>query len=224
MRRFLVLPLAGLLVLALAAPVAAGANVSNRSGTFDEAYGSWSAYDEATDTSTYGSVYVAQEAGRGGFVESLYEETGRYVDCASGGAAGAVKPYDTTGGEYGFQGTRTSGWGDATLTLGRKLAGATASGTIYVETATVDDCAGTYDVVQSGNAPLSLSLAGTGPVISFKGTSSIKIPGELKNHSSYRGDSRAAVGSVSFGRGPRAISDAQIAHVAWTDHCSGTAC
>jgi hypothetical protein len=157
-------------------------------------------------------------------VEGLYEESGRYVDCATGGAAGAVKPYDTTGGGYGFQGTRTSGYGNTTLTLGRKLAGATANGTIYVETATVDDCAGTYVVVSSGNVQLSLSLSGTGPISTFTGKSSVKIPGALKAHSSYRGESRLAVGSVSFGQGPRALSDAQIAHVTWTDHCSGTAC
>jgi hypothetical protein len=225
MRRFMVLSLASLLALALAAPVAAGSHVTNRSGSFDEAYGSWSAYDTATDISTYGNVYVYQESGQPGLVESLYEETGQYVDCAAGGAAAAAKPYDTTGGDVGFQGTRTSGYGNATLTLGRKLAGATASGTIYVETATVDDCAGTYDVVSSGNVQLRLELTGTGPISTFSSKSSVKIPGALKAHSSYRGESRAAIGSVTFGQGPRSLSgDAQIAHVTWTDHCSGTSC
>jgi hypothetical protein len=222
MRRFIVLALAGLMALAVAAPVAAGSHVTNRSGSFDEAYGSWSAYDPATDISTYGNVYVYQESGQTGLVEGLYEEIGRYVACPAP-TAGAVTPKDTTG-YYGFQGTRTSGYGDATLTLGRKLAGATASGTIYVETAKVDDCAGTYDVVTSGNVQLSLSLTGTGPVATFSGKSSVKIPGALKAHSSYRGQSRAATGSVSFGQGPRTLSDAQIAHVTWTDHCSGTSC
>ena len=224
MRRFMVLSLAGLMALAVAAPVAAGSHVVNRSGSFDEAYGSWSGYDPAADISTYGNVYVYQESGQPGFVESLYEETGRYVDCAAGGPPAAVKPYDTTGGGVGFQGTRTSGYGNATLTLGRKMAGAMASGTIYVETATVDDCAGTYVVVTSGNVQLSLSLTGTGPISTFSGKSSVRIPGALKAHSSYRGESRGALGSVTFGQGPRALSDAQIAHVTWTDHCSGTAC
>lgn len=223
MRRFMVLSLAGLMALAVAAPVAAGSHVTNRSGSFDEAYGSWSSYDEATDISINGGVYIYQEAGQPGFVESLYEENGRYVDCGVGPAGGAVSPKDTTG-YYGFQGTRTSGYGNATLTLGGKLAGATASGTIYVETATVDDCAGTYDLVSSGNAQLSLSLTGTGPISTFTGKSSVKIPGALKAHSSYRGQSRLALGTVSFGQGQRTLSDAQIAHVTWTDHCSGTSC
>lgn len=221
MRRFMVLSLAGLMALAVAAPVAAGSHVTNQSGSFDEAYGSWSSYDAATDISTNGNVYVYQESGQPGFVEGLYEESGRYVDCAVTTGA-AVTPKDT--GYYGFQGMRTSGYGNATLTLGRKLAGATASGTIYVETATVDDCAGTYVVVTSGNVALSLSLTGTGPISTFSDKSSVKIPGALKAHSIYRGESRLALGVVTYGQGPRALSDAQIAHVTWTDHCSGTAC
>jgi hypothetical protein len=223
MRRFTVLPLALLLALVLAAPVSAGANVSNRSGTFDQAYGGWSAYDEENDISTYGEVYVAQEAGRGGFVEYLYEESGTYIDCSTGlpakGAA-TVTPKDTTGGDYGFKGTQTSGWGDATLTLGRKLSGATASGQIYAETYAVDGCAGDYVLVDNGTEALSLVLAGSGPIATFKSSSSIKIPGVLKGHSSYSGDQRAAAGTVAFGRGSRAL-DGQIAHVTWRDHCSG---
>jgi hypothetical protein len=220
MRRFTVFPLALVLAFVVAAPVAAGASVSNQSGTFDEAYGGWSSYDEATGTGTYGEIYVAQETGGPGFVEYLYEESGAYIDCATGlPAKGDVTTKDTTG-DYGFKGTRTSGYGDATLSLGRKLAGATARGTIYVETATVDDCAGVYDVAEGGNESLSLALTGSGPIASFKGTSSVKIPGVLKGHNSYSGDQRAASGSVDFGRGSRAV-DGQIAHITWKDHCSG---
>jgi hypothetical protein len=222
MRRFTVFPLALLLAFVLVAPVAAGANVSNQSGTFDEAYGYWNSYDEATGSGTYGEVYVAQQAGQAGFVEWLYEESGTYIDCASGlpaKAAGSVTPKDT-GGDYGFKGTRTSAWGNATLAIGRKLAGATASGTIYVETVNVDDCAGSYDIVNSGDESLGLALTGTGPVVSFKSSNSVKIPGVLKGHSSYSGEQRAASGTVDFGRGSRAV-EGQIAHVTWKDHCSG---
>jgi hypothetical protein len=223
MRRFTVFPLALLLAFVLAAPVAAGANVSNQSGTFDEAYGYWNSYDETTGSGTYGEIYVAQETGRGGFVEYLYEESGTYVVCSTGSpakAAGPVTPKDT-GGDYGFKGTRTSGWGEATLAIGRKLADATASGSIYVETVNVDECAGVYDIVDSGTETLNLALTGSGPVISFKGTSSVKIPGVLKGHSSYSGDQRAASGTVEFGRGSRTV-DGQIAHITWKDHCSGS--
>jgi hypothetical protein len=221
MRRFTVFPLALVLAFVLAAPVAAGANVSNQSGTFDEAYGGWSAYDEATGIGTYGDVYVAQETGRGGFVEYLYEESGAYIDCSTGlPAKGGVTTKDTTG-DYGFKGTLTSGWGEATLAIGRKLGGATASGTIYVETVAVDDCAGAYDLLESGNETLDLALTGSGPVASFKSSSSVKIPGVLKGHSSYSGDQRAASGTVDFGRGSRAV-EGQIAHITWRDHCSGS--
>lgn len=212
MRRFIVLSLAALLALAVAAPVAAGANVANRSGSFDEVYGSWSAYDESTEIATYGSVWVFQEAGSGGLVESLYEESGRYVECAGGG------------GNIGFQGTLTFGWGDATLAVSRRLASATATGTIHIETATIDDCAGIFEVVSSGDVPLSLSLTASGPLVTFRGTNSVKIPGELKQHGNFRGESRSATGSLTFGQGPRALGDAQIAHINWTDHCKGTLC
>ena len=45
MRKFMVLPLAGLLAFSVAGPVAAGANVSNASGSGQSIYGEWSAED-----------------------------------------------------------------------------------------------------------------------------------------------------------------------------------
>jgi hypothetical protein len=50
MRRFMTVPMAGLLALALAAPVAAGPNVGNFSSSATIAEASWDSYDEHTET------------------------------------------------------------------------------------------------------------------------------------------------------------------------------
>jgi hypothetical protein len=218
MRRFTVFPLALVLAFVVAAPAAAGATVRNQSGTFDVANGYWNSFDEASGTSTNGYVQIAQQDSETYF--ELYEESGSYVDCATGSAG--VTPKDTGGG-YGFKGTQTFAKGGApTVTFGRRLSGVTASGTSYIVTVAIDDCAGTYDLVSDGNENVALELIGTGPVTSFKDTSAIKIPAQLNGHASETGDYRAASGTVDFGRGSRALLDAQIAHVTWRDHCNGT--
>ena len=127
MRRFMVLPLAGLLALAIAAPVLAAPNVSNTSGSGKSIYGEWSS------EGTYGYVFLGEEAGQGGFGD-IYQESGEYVECD--GALpppdkGAPSPQDTTGGGeyYGFVGTRTYGWAtDLTVTLSKRLDTGKATG------------------------------------------------------------------------------------------------
>jgi hypothetical protein len=222
MRRFTVFPLALLLAFVLAAPVAAGANVTNQSGTFDVANGYWYSYDEATGVDSSGGIQVAQADGQTYF--DLYDQSGAYVDCSTGlPAKGGVTTKDTTGGGYGFKGTQSYAMGgEPTVSFGRRLSGVTASGAVDVVTYAIDDCAGTYDLVKEGNETLALALTGTGPVISFKDTSSIRIPAALNGHASESGDYRAATGTVDFGRGSRAIVDGQIAHVTWRNHCNGT--
>jgi hypothetical protein len=224
MRRFTVVPFALLLVLAVAAPVAAGPSVSNQSGSYDVANGYWGSYDDTTGSFTSGEIQVAKGDGQTFFY--LHEESGTYVDCSSGKPGKdrrSVSPYDTTG-DYGFKGTQTFGkGGDATLSLtfGRRLSGATASGTISIETVAVDDCAGTYETVKAGDETLALTLTGTGLLVSTKDTSSIKVPAALNGHLTQTVDDRTASGTADFGRGSRAI-DGDIAHVTWRDHCNGT--
>ncbi len=46
MRKYLAVPLAGLIALAVAAPALAGPNVGNFSGSVDMAQGTWESYDE----------------------------------------------------------------------------------------------------------------------------------------------------------------------------------
>jgi hypothetical protein len=218
MGRFLVVPLAALLALAAVSPVAAGAKVMNGSGSFTEAYGSWSSYDESSGASTYGEFLVFQTE-EGGQLDYLVEESGTYVDCG-GGDIGK----EDTGENYGFVGTRTYGWGAAQLTLARRLTSGSASGQVYFETATVDDCAGIWKVTTSGEAALAVVLTGTGDLLSFKSSQSIKVPGTLNTHDSYKGIRREAAGTIDFGLGARTFDQGEIARVTWTDHCNGSGC
>ena len=104
MRKFMVIPLAALLVLAAAAPASAGANGSNSSGSASTAQGSW--YSDAGGVDTYGSVNAWQETGSSEVYLDLWEESGQYVDCT---------PADDTDESYGFQGQYRYGYGEGGL-------------------------------------------------------------------------------------------------------------
>src|SRR4029453_2313915 len=70
MRRFLTIPAAGVLALALAVPAMAGANVGNTSGSTTIAQGSGGTFDDSTGTYRYGYVAVSRDgAGGPAYVE-----------------------------------------------------------------------------------------------------------------------------------------------------------
>jgi len=203
MRRFMVLPMAALLALAVAAPVAAGPNVSNRSGSGESIYGQW--YGE----SGYGYVFLGEEEGYGGFGD-IYQESGEWVLCAPAG-----EEY------YGFVGTRT--WGyvyDLTIELSRRLETGTAVGTVDLFTDTVDECNGIYGgdpTFDSG--PLVVEVAAAGPLASFRGTGSYTIPSEFNGHYNYRGKERQATGSIDAAGVIAADFEwAYMTQTTWTEH------
>ena len=226
MRRFVVVPMTALLVLAVAGPVAAGPNVSNQSGSGESIYGEW------YDGTTYGYVFLGEESGYGGFGD-IYQESGEWVLCepateetvaeGKGKPSAAAVPTDTTPGEefYGFVGTRTWGYAyDVTIDMTRRLEAATATGTVDLFTETIDECNGIYggdpDFV-SGDLVVEVSAAG--PLASFRGTGSYQIPSEFNGHSSYRGKERQATGSVDAAGVIAADFDwAYMSQVTWTEH------
>ena len=210
MRKFTVIPLAALLVLAVAGPASAGPNVSNYSGSAQAAYGSWSS--EAGGVNTYGSVNAWQETGSDYTYIDFFEESGRYVDCT---------PADDTDEFYGFQGQYRYGYGEGTATFARGSSGAHVSGTLETYTTVVDDCAGEYGESSVGFATVSLDLAATGSKIMERGTSSFKVPGEFNGHSSYSTTFRAAAGTATIGDGPDVAVDGAIGKVSWRDHGNG---
>ena len=216
MRRFMVLPLVGLLTLTIAGPAMAGPNVSNTSGGGEAIYGEW--YGEGT----YGYVFAGQETGYGGFVD-VYQETGGWVLCdASTGGPGKPGAEDTPGDEfYGFVGTRTWGYGfDIQVDVSRRLDTGTASGSIELYTETVDECNGIY----GGNAvaevgTITVSATGVGSLATFRGSGAYQIPSEFNGHSNYRGSERQAAGTVVAGGAIDATFDwAYMSRVSWTTH------
>ena len=223
MRKLMVLPLAGLLALGVVGPVAAAPNVSNTSGGGESIYGEWS-----SDT-TYGYVSVGNDSNYGGFAE-IYQESGTWVECATG-AAGPGKDAPTTqdttggGGDYGFVGTRTWGYSDGgvNVDLSRRLDSGHATGSIELSTATVDECAGDYgdDAVPEVVA-LDVSVTAAGPLASFRDHSTYKMPSQFNGHENYRGKERAASGTVSAGSViDAAFSNANMYVVPWSDHSNG---
>jgi hypothetical protein len=226
MRRFMVLPMAALLALAVAAPVAAGPNVSNQSGSGESIYGEW------YDGTTYGYVFLGEEAGYGGFGD-IYQESGEWVLCepaidetpvkGTGKPSASAVPTDTTPGEefYGFVGTRTWGYAyDLTIEFSRRLETGRAIGTVDLFTDIVDECNGIYGgdpAFDSG--PLVVELTGAGPLASFRGTGSYAIPSEFNGHYNYRGKERQATGSIDAAGVIAADFDwAYMSQTTWTEH------
>ena len=220
MRKLMVLPLAGLLALGVVGPVAAAPNVSNTSGGGESIYGEWS-YD-----GTYGYVSVGEDSQYGGFAD-IYQESGTWVECDPGaGDTGKDTPttQDTTGGDYGFVGTRTWGYSESvSVDLSRRLDSGHATGPIELYTATVDECAGDYgeDAV-SDVVTLDVRVTAAGPLASFRGHGSYKIPSEFNAHENYRGKERAASGTVSAGSSIDAtFTFAGMSVLTWSDHANG---
>lgn len=209
MRKFMVLPMAALLALAVAAPVAAGPNVSNSSGSALTAQGSW--YSDAGGVETYGGLYAWQESGASSAYLEYSEQQGAWVDCT---------PDDDTDEFYGFQGEFRYGYGEGTLKVSQGSADAHASGTLESFTSSIDECTGEYSEAAGGSVEVSLDLVATGPKMMERGTSSFKIPSEFNGHSSYSTTSRSAAGTATID-GTEITVDGGIGKVSWRDHGNG---
>ena len=209
MRKFMVLPTAALLALAIAAPVSAGGNVTNSSSSAMTAQGSWESH--TGDVQTYGSLVAWQDSGASAAFLEFSEESGQYVDCT---------PADDTDDDFGFEGQIRYGYGSGTLTIGRASADAHASGALEISTSVIDGCAGTYVDTSASSVAVSLDLVANGPKIMERGTWSFKIPGEYNSHSSYTTTARSAAGTATIGDHSIAV-DGGIGKVSWRDHGNG---
>jgi hypothetical protein len=220
MRRLMVLLMAGLVALGVAGPVAAAPNVSNTSGSGETIYGEWSG------EGTFGYIYLGEESGYGGFGD-IYQETGEWVPCEAP-VPTSDKPIaqDTTPGEefYGFVGTRTWGFGsDVTIDISRKFETAHATGSIELYTQTVDECAGVYgDEPVAVLGSLDVTVTGVGPIATFRGHGSYRIPSEFSGHENYRGKERAVTGSVLAGGSIDVTFDSgYMSALTWSMHTKG---
>ena len=217
MRRFMVLLMAGVVALGVAGPVSAGANVSNTSGSGQTIYGAW----EGDGTSGY--VYIGEDSSYGGFGE-IVQDTGEYVLCEGPAPEkeGAVAEDTTPGGEYyGFVGTRTWGYTeDLTIEISRKLDAGHATGSVELYTSTVDECNGVYGDPGEEHGTLDVTVTGSGPIASFRGTSHYKIPDQFSGHDNYRAKERAATGSVVAGS-IDAVFTGSMSQITWSAHAKG---
>ena len=209
MRKFVTIPLAAFLLLAVAAPASAGANTSNSSSSAMTAQGSW--YSDEGGVGRSGGLYAWQESGSSSAYLEYFAEVGAYVDCT---------PADDSDDSYGFRGQYSYGYGEGTLTIGRRSAVAHASGTLETFTTTVDDCAGVYSEAAGGSVAVSLDLVASGRKMMERGTSSFKIPSEFNSHSSYSSTFRIASGSATID-GSEVAVDGAVGKVSWRDHGNG---
>ena len=110
-----------------------------------------------------------------------------------------------------------------TVDLSRRLDSGHATGSIELYTATVDECAGDYgDEAVSEVATLDVSVTAAGPLATFRGHGSYKIPSEFNGHENYRGKERAASGTVSAGSSIDAtFGGAYMSVVTWSNHTKG---
>jgi hypothetical protein len=215
MRTFLTVPMAGLLVLAVAAPVAAGPNVGNYSSSVSIAQANWGSKDEATETYSYGYLAVSQEQGSSdAFAEySLYRE--QTVQCT-----GAETPDDPDDDTFATNASSVWGFGPAALSIDGKFASATATGVLDAYAEMIDGCTGESSYEDISGLSVALDLTATSSTVRESGRGSFHLPGEFNNHSSYKATYRFAEGSVDVGDGPQAAFG-QIGKVSWSEHSNG---
>lgn len=201
MRKLAIIPMAGLLVLAIAAPAAAAPNVSNTSGTANVINGDWSS------DGAYGYAYFAVDSAYGAWGE-VFAESGEWIPC------------DDTGEYYGFVGSRTYGWSDdVSVAIDSKLNHGSVRGTLELMTETVNDCAGEYGGTgESTSIAFTAELSGVGRAASFRNSGSYKLPGEFNAHSSQSGKERMATGSIELDGETHAFDNAVLAAITWRDH------
>jgi hypothetical protein len=215
MRKFMVVPLAGLLVLGAATPAFAGANVGNSSGSATVAQGGWDSYDDATQTSRSGYVAVVHETGSAQTYAEYQQYTDQSVQCT-----GAATPNDPTDDTFASTDTFVYGYGDAKLAIGKTNGSATASGTLSMSSDTFDGCTGEETYVDLPALAFTLNLTATSGTIRESGRGSFHIPGEFNGHSSYKSVYRLADGTFAGGATTQSVSG-QIGTFSWTDHSNG---
>ncbi|HYU50940.1 MAG TPA: hypothetical protein VEO91_13545 [Candidatus Limnocylindria bacterium] len=215
MRTFLTVPMAGLLVLAVAAPVAAGPNVGNYSSSVTIAQADWGSFDKEAGSYSYGYLAVSQEQGSSDALAEFNQYIEQNVQCT-----GAETPDDPSDDMFGTISTNRWGFGSATLSVDGKLASATASSVLYVEQDRFDSCTGESSYDELPALEIALDLTATSGTIRESGRGSFHLPGEFNSHSSYKATYRMAEGSIDGVEGAESVFG-QIGKVSWSEHTNG---
>ena len=215
MRRFMTVPLAGLLALTLAGSALAGPNVGNYSSSLTIAQASWDSYDEQAGTFTYGYVAVSQEQGNSEAFAEYSHGSEQYVQCS-----GAETPDDPNDDSFGVVFSNVWGYGPATLTIGKRNSSASAGATLDVTSEGFNECTGEWSSEALPAFAFSLDLAATSATIRESGHGSFHLPGEFNVHSSYKATYRNAEGSFSGIEGPQRVLG-MVGNVSWREHSNG---
>ena len=217
MRRGIAISAACVLALVLAAPAAAGPNVSNSSGGFTGAEGDWSTYDDTTGASTYGFLFVHLDAGQKTATVDFNQFSGTKVQCT-----GQDTPDDPSDDSYGGIGESFYGSGPASSFKVPKdfsLAAATATIDLYHDT--YNDCTGEYVSDFVGGVNVGLNLTANGPLATFKDRTTFHVKGGTSGHSSIVQTTRPATGSVTIAGVQTTVDFGIIGSVSWKDHSKG---
>lgn len=146
-RRLLVsLLVAGIAATTLAAP-ALGRSVSHSSGTARVAQVVWGTYDMETDTGDWGNLAAFEQDGA--MMLSYHAQDTVPITC--------------TDGQPGQTGTFSSGFGEASqLKIARNLSSAVASGTMIVESGTLNTCDMVWELTDVETVEVSMDLLAVG--------------------------------------------------------------
>ena len=215
MRRFMTVPLAGLVALAVAAPVAAGPNVGNYSSSLTMAQATWDSWDEATGAYSSGYIAISQEQGSPDAFAEYSSYSQQYVQCT--GEETPENPDDDT---FGVVGSNTWGWGPASLTTGKNFGSASASGDLSIGREQFNECTGEWTFEELPGVQFDLDLTATSGTIRESSRGSFHLPGEFNSHSSYKATYRYADGTLSGIDGTQSVSGL-IGKVSWMDHANG---
>jgi hypothetical protein len=215
MRKFMVVPLAGLFLLGTAAPAFAAPDVGNYGGSATIVQGGWDSYSEDKDGYQSGSITVYQETGSAETFVDYSEYSEALVQCT-----GADTPDDPDDDTWASMSSFRYGYGEATLSIAKRSASAAASGTISVIAGTFDGCTGDETYGDPVDMPFTLSLTATSGTIKESSRGSFKLPGVFNSHSSYKSTYRLAEGTLDVG-GDAHEAYGQFGVVSWMDHSNG---
>jgi hypothetical protein len=215
MRTFLTVPMAGLLVLAVAAPVAAGPNVGNYSSSVELAQADWGSFDKEGGVYSYGYLTVSREQGTSQAFAEYSQYSEQYIQCT-----GAETPDDPDDDTFGTKASSVWGFGPASLAIGPRFSSATASATLEAYADAFDDCTGEWSSEEVSDLSVALDLTATSGTIKESGRGSFHLPGEFNSHSSYKATYRMAEGSIDGVEGAESVFG-QIGKVSWSEHANG---
>ena len=215
MRKLMTVPLAGLFALTLTAPVLAGPNVGNYSGSATIAQANWDSWDESTGAYGSGFIAVVREQGPSEAYAEYSEYSEVYMQCT-----GAETPDDPEDDTYGIVGSYAYGWGSATLTTGKNFGTASATGELSIGREAFNECTGEWTFEELPGFAFSLDLTATSGTIRESGRGSFQLPGEFNSHSSYKSVYRFAEGTFEGPDGAQSVSG-MIGTVSWRDHSNG---